>query len=71
MFLIPRGEPFFYKGGTTGCLLVHGFTGTPDEMRPLGKHLSDNGFTALGIRLFAHSTKPADMTRARWQDLTV
>lgn len=68
MFLIPQGEPFFFKGGTIGCLLLHGFTGTPDEMRPLGKHLSDNGFTTLGIRLFAHSTKPTDMTRARWQD---
>ncbi|HBF40708.1 MAG TPA: carboxylesterase, partial [Anaerolineaceae bacterium] len=26
-------EPFLFKGNDTGCLLIHGFTGTPFEMR--------------------------------------
>ena len=28
--------PFSFRAGKTGCLLIHGFTGTPGEMRPLG-----------------------------------
>ncbi|MFO8037365.1 MAG: alpha/beta fold hydrolase [Anaerolineales bacterium] len=66
--IVPTAPPFFYPGGSTGCLLIHGFTGSPKEMQPLGEYLSKQGYTALGIRLFAHATSPDDMNRARWQD---
>ncbi len=66
--IIPEAAPFFFPGGPIGCLLVHGFTGTPKEMRLLGKYLSEHGHTVLGIRLFAHATDPKDMFRARWKD---
>jgi carboxylesterase len=66
--IIPSAEPFFFPGGATGCLLVHGFTGTPKEMRWLGEYLNEQGHTVLGVRLAAHATRPEDMTRARWQD---
>lgn len=66
--LIPTAEPFFFPGGRTGCLLVHGFTGTPKEMRWLGEHLAAQGHSVLGVRLAGHATQPADMIRARWGD---
>lgn len=66
--VIPTAEPFFFPGGLTGCLLVHGFTGTPKEMCPLGEFLAGQGYTVLGIRLTGHATDPQDMLRARWQD---
>jgi carboxylesterase len=66
--IIPDAKPFLLPGGPTGCLLVHGFTGTPYEMRALGKHLHQQGHTVLGVRLAAHATKPEDMIRARWAD---
>jgi carboxylesterase len=66
--LIPGGEPFYFPGGGTGCLLVHGFTGAPEEMRWLGEHLAEQGFSALGVRLFGHGTQPQDLTRARRGD---
>jgi carboxylesterase len=65
---IPTAEPFFFPGGSTGCLVIHGYTGTPKEMRWMGEYLNKQGFTALGIRLFAHATQPDDMLRARWWD---
>jgi len=65
---MPGAEPFFLPGRSTGCLLIHGFTGTPFEMRALGEHLNKEGHTVLGIRLSAHGTKPDDMIRARWRD---
>ncbi len=61
-------EPFFIPGGKTGCLLIHGYTGTPKEMRMLGDSLAHSGYTVLAPRLFGHATKPDDMRRARWQD---
>jgi carboxylesterase len=61
-------EPFFFPGDHTGCLLIHGFTGTPKEMHWLGEYLSEQGFTVLGIRLPGHATHPDDMVRTRWWD---
>lgn len=66
--LMPGAEPFYFPGGRTGCLLIHGFTGTPREMLFLGRHLAGEGHTVLGVRLFAHATRQEDMLRARWRD---
>jgi carboxylesterase len=66
--IIPTAEPFFFPGGKVGCLLVHGFTGSPKEMRWMGEYMSEKGHTVLGIRLPGHATCPADMLNARWPD---
>jgi carboxylesterase len=66
--IIPTAEPFFFPGNRTGCLLVHGYTGTPKEMLWMGEYLNDQGYTALGVRLAGHATKPEDMERVKWQD---
>ncbi|MBN1667068.1 MAG: alpha/beta fold hydrolase [Anaerolineales bacterium] len=66
--LLPGAEPFYFPGGETGCLLIHGFTGTPKEMRGLGETLAAQGYSVLGIRLAGHATQPADMGRVRWPD---
>ena len=36
-------NPFFFEGGEVGCLLVHGFSGSPPEMRPMGEYLAGKG----------------------------
>ena len=68
--IIPTAEPFFFPGkdGQPGCLLTHGFTGAPKEMRWMGEYLSGQGFPSLGIRLAGHATRPEDMIRARYTD---
>jgi carboxylesterase len=66
--IIPTSEPFLFPGGSTGILLIHGFTGTPKEMRSMGKYFSDRGFSVLGVRLAGHATHPDDMLRVHWQD---
>lgn len=68
--LIPTAEPFYFPGNNIGCLLTHGFTGTPKEMRWMGEYLAEQGFTVLGIRLPGHATTPEDMIRMRLQDWT-
>jgi carboxylesterase len=68
--IIPTAEPFFYPGqpGQPGCLLIHGFTGAPKEMRWMGEYLSQQGYPSLGIRLAGHATRPEDMVRSRYTD---
>jgi carboxylesterase len=66
--IIPTAEPFFFPGNRTGCLLVHGFTGAPKEMRWMGEYLADKGFSVLGVRLAGHATHPEDMIRSNWTD---
>lgn len=66
--IIPTAEPFFFQGNKTGILLIHGFTGTPKEMRWMGESLHKSGYTCLGIRLSGHATHPEDMRRSRWTD---
>jgi carboxylesterase len=66
--LAENDRPFFYEGGKTGVLLLHGFTGAPQEMLGLGDFLHRQGFTVLGVRLFGHGTSLPDLNRARWQD---
>jgi carboxylesterase len=66
--VLQGGEPFFFPGDDAGCLLIHGFTATPQEMRWLGEYLADKGRTVLGVRLFAHATDVKDMPHARWRD---
>jgi len=51
-----------------GCLLVHGFTGTPEEMRPLGEALAARGFPVYAVRLAGHGTDVAELARTRWTD---
>ena len=59
--IIPTAEPFYLPGNNIGCLLVHGFTGAPKEMRWMGEFLGNQGYTVLGIRLAGHATTPEDM----------
>ncbi len=66
--IIPTAEPFLFPGSRTGCLLIHGFTGTPKEMRWMGEYLAARGFSVLGIRLAGHATRPEHMIRSRWTD---
>jgi carboxylesterase len=66
--VISSAEPFLFPGDETGILLVHGFTGTPKEMRTMGEYFAAQGKTVLGIRLPGHATQPDDMTGRRWTD---
>jgi carboxylesterase len=61
-------NPFFFEGGPTGCLLIHGFSGSPPEMRPMGEYLAEKGLTVIGVRLAGHGTTPEDMARTGWRD---
>lgn len=59
-------EAFEFPGNEVGCLLIHGFTGSPGEMLPLGEYLHQKGYTVRGLLLPGHGTKPEDMEGIGW-----
>jgi carboxylesterase len=61
-------KEFFFKGGSVGCLIIHGFTGTPGEHITLGRRLRDEGYTVLGVRLKGHGTTVEDMETCSYKD---
>ena len=62
------GDPFDLVGGEVGVVCVHGFTGTPYEMRFLGEQLHHAGFTVSGLQLPGHGTTVADLDRTTAND---
>lgn len=65
---IAYSQPFYFPGDSRGCLLIHGFTGSPSEMLPLGQYLNNLGYTVHGVRLKGHGTTLQDMAHTRWKD---
>jgi carboxylesterase len=66
---LPGAEPFEYQGrDDLAVLLVHGFTGSPFEMRPLAEALAEAGVGSACPLLRGHGTHPDDMLSYRYTD---
>ncbi|HEU4911022.1 MAG TPA: alpha/beta fold hydrolase [Actinomycetes bacterium] len=68
MPVMPGAEPFHHEGGPVGALLCHGFTGTPQSLRPWAEHLAAAGLTVSLPRLPGHGTTPAEANLTHWED---
>ena len=68
MTILPGAEPFNHDGSDVGVLLCHGFTGTPQSMRPWGEYLADRGYTVRIPLLPGHGTTWQEMNRTGWED---
>ena len=66
--IIPEAQSFLLPAGKIGCVLVHGFTGAPKEMRLMGNYLQHQGITCFAPRLSGHGTNVKDLPRMRWSD---
>ena len=63
-----KTAPFELGQGEDACLLLHGFTGSPWDMRPLGEALATRGLYTRAIRLPGHGTTPEALTRVERRD---
>lgn len=61
-------EPESRIQGRAGVLLLHGFTGSPWELRPLADQLLDAGYSVAMPLLPGHGTRLEDLDRTGWQD---
>lgn len=51
-----------------GSLLIHGFTGSPEEIQPLHYELEQKGFQVMAPILKGHCGERRDLKQACWQD---
>jgi len=68
MPVMPGAEAFVHDGGPTGVLLCHGFTGSPQSLRPWAEYLAAAGLSVSLPRLPGHGTTWQEMARTRWED---
>jgi len=69
----PKGKfldksPFRFYRSEVGCLLIHGFTGTPAELRELGEYLASRHITVVCPLLPGHGTSPRDLSAMSWRE---
>lgn len=67
-FLHENAKDFYFPGNKTGVLLIHGFTGSPSEMRYLGDYLKDKSFSVRGVLLKGHGISPKEMKKTNYKD---
>jgi len=60
-------QSIYHKGGTTGVLLLHGFTGTPYIFRDLSKAFRRIGLTVSAPLLDGHGTTPEHLEKTTWK----
>lgn len=64
----PGAEAFSLGDGLVGILMIHGFTGSPASMRPVGEWLAGQGLRVKGVRLPGHGTNVEDLRTRRWAE---
>lgn len=66
---LSSADPFFLAPASdapqqgVGILLIHGFTGSPANMRDMGNFLASRGYMVHGMRIAGHGTHPDDLNR--------
>lgn len=66
--VVPEVEAFTFEGGPTGVLLLHGFTGNPSSVRPLGESLAARGHAVICPRYPGHGTRWQELASIRWEE---
>ncbi|PTL82984.1 carboxylesterase [Vitiosangium sp. GDMCC 1.1324] len=65
-----KTAPFELGRGEDACLLLHGFTGSPWDVRPLGEALAEQGLYVRAIQLPGHGTTPEALLSVNHRDWT-
>ncbi|MEU1591363.1 alpha/beta fold hydrolase [Streptomyces sp. NPDC005708] len=68
MPVLPGAEPYRHDGGEVGVLFCHGFTGSPQSLRPWAEYLAERGLSVSVPLLPGHGTRWEDMQLTGWPD---
>ncbi len=61
-------KPASFPNGPTGVLVLHGFTGSPQSLRPLAVRFAEDGHSVELPLLPGHGTKIEDIVPTRFDD---
>ncbi len=67
MPVLAGAEPFGVDGGDIGVVLCHGFTGSPQSLRPWAQALADAGHSVRLPLLPGHGTRWQDLNQTTWR----
>ncbi|PKO00677.1 MAG: hypothetical protein CVU42_02290 [Chloroflexi bacterium HGW-Chloroflexi-4] len=65
------GGSFYWPGKPeqkTAILLLHGFTATTVEVRPMAQFLNEQGFSVAGSLLPGHGVSPEELSQTKYTD---
>lgn len=66
--IMPDARSWRFEGGSgVAFLVIHGYGGSPFNVRPLGEFLHSLGHTAIGPLLPGHGTRIEDLARTRFR----
>ncbi len=70
MFIAGRGDPTPFEEwrGAVGALLLHGFPGSPAEVRELGTYLAERGVSVVAPLLPGHGRQPEALRGICWSE---
>lgn len=60
--------PTYIKAGDVGVLIIHGFTASPLEMKPLADFLFDKGFSVYSARIVGHGSDSSYINETGYED---
>ncbi|OTG86332.1 alpha/beta hydrolase [Acinetobacter sp. ANC 4558] len=63
-----QDNTFFLAGNRIGILLIHGLTGTPNEVRGIARTFHQKGYSVYGVQLAGHCGDIDDLIKTTWQD---
>lgn len=63
-----KDNSYFLEGNRTGILLIHGLTGTPNEMRSVAKSCHKLGYSVIAAQLAGHCGTMEDLVDTQWED---
>ena len=66
--IIKGTDSFLFRKSNVGCVLCHGYTGTPNEMLVLGEILAKNNISSIGPKLPGHGTNIDDLKKTQFED---
>ncbi|MGZ4654242.1 alpha/beta hydrolase [Oryzihumus sp.] len=66
MPVLPGAEPFSADAGDIGVVVLHGFTGCPQSMRPWAQAFADAGYSVRLPLLPGHGTRWQDLNETTW-----
>ena len=66
--LLRGAATFHHRRGPVGCLLLHGFSSSCQELEELGAYLVDRNITVLCPLLPGHGSSPLDMAKTTRRD---
>jgi carboxylesterase len=68
IFADPKHSGFVLKSGTPAAVLVHGFPGTPNEIRSVAEALHENGWTVQGLLLPGFGPQLDTLGQKKYED---